>query len=453
MKAIISILVLLLFASLGHAQNPVDLFLSGQTEEAKKGYEQALIAAEKSGDPATLWNALMAIAWFEHNVGELQQSLEHSNRSLEVASSLGDDFRTGRSLDWIGWSYAAMGLYDLALSFYQNAVELGAPQGEVKIAFVWGLALQEMGGIYLKMGKLDDAKRALEKTYSYAKEHHIGVGIAEGGVYLAEIALLEGDAKTALEYSEQAVRAASDNTVPVNTARAKIVLAKTLLETSQHQPDRRAKALASARDALAYAEKLHLKPSIAEAKVLLSRALPTENFDERYALVTSALELLVDTKSEFRGTGEAEVGRLFLEKNDSQLADFYLKRGIRVNKQLFRKVDNAYLTVDLANLSALQGSNASELLELSKAAEEAKKLGALPLLLNSADKLSARLFETGYFQLSASWADEALDALGVLTAKETDEIRKKELLKQGLGLTERRAEALLRVTSGTRSPE
>jgi len=54
-----------------------------------------------------------------------------------------------------------------------------------------------------------------------------------------------------------------------------------------------------------------------------------------------------------------------------ELAEFYLKAGYAINEQLFRRVDNSFITGDIADLNGLSGNARAYL----KTLEDGRKKG------------------------------------------------------------------------------
>ncbi len=386
-----------------------ELYRIGSVDEARAAFRAELDRAAMAKDKRMLWHAYMSVAWFEDEVSEHRNAIEHSNKALEIAAELNDPFMIGRSLCWLGWAYAGLGMYDAALAFYTNAAELGAPNGEIVHPHVWGLATQEIGAIKFKMGQTAEAKKYLKQTYTYATEHEIDVGIAEGGAHLAEIALAEGDYSNAEKFSKKAVDAAERcNCSPYNLTRARVVRAKAELERSRFEPTRIAKARDMFNDLLADCEKLEHKRCLAETKLLISKTLPADRFDERYTLVMSAFETLANAESELRGVAEVEAGRLFLETENVRLAELYVKNGIKVDESMLRKTDKAAAALTLAEIEGRLGNEPEKAAQLAEAIKAAKKNVALPLILEAELKLVELLDEQGYDRASLEEIDGAL---------------------------------------------
>src|SRR5262249_44144684 len=155
------------------------------------------------------------------------------------------------------------------------------------------------------------AKTLLEKTYRYASEHGIDAGVAEGGAHLAEIALSQGKYAQAEKLAKNAITAAGRcDCSPYNQTQARVVEAKAELERARFEPARISKVSEKLDILLADCERMQHKRCVAETKLMISKTLPAEQFEERYKLVQSAFETLANAESELRGLAEAEVGRV-----------------------------------------------------------------------------------------------------------------------------------------------
>ena len=382
-------------------RRPFELFKAGESEAARRGFEAEFNAARSSGDKRRVWQAAMELAWFEDEISEHRKAIEHSNIALETASSLDDPFMIGRSLCWLGWAYSGLGLYPLAESFYQNAIEIGAPEGKIKHAHVWGLAQQELGAIRYKMGKVEEGRRLLLETYRYAQEHEVLAGVAEGGAHLAEIALQEGEYSQAEQFAKSAVTAARGcDCSQYNLSRARVVLLKTGLERARFDVPRGEELVKEVKSLMVDCERIKQPRCLAETKLLMSKLTAGDDFEKRYSLVQEAFEALSIAESELRGVAEAELGKMLLERQDSVLAEFYLKNGLQVSKDLFRKVDDAYITGELAHIDALKKNERARLEKLQQVVRDAKAARAWALALENEAQLAKALDDLGYTSLA-----------------------------------------------------
>ena len=429
-------------------QTAFNLYRAGKVEEARANFQQQLVDSELSLERSRLWQALINIAWFHGEIGEYRKAIEHSNKSLEIATSLNSPFHLGRSLCWLGMNYANVGLYELALHFYFRAREIGAPDGNIEIVGAWGLAQQEIGAIYYRMGDVVQAKIYLEETFEYARRHNISPGISEGGAHLAEIAITEGELPKAASLAEEAIATAEAcGCSPQNLSRARFMLAKAELYRAKIEPNRRTNVDELIQKSIKTAKKSGNIRWLAESYLLLSQFLPHEKYDERLSLINEALTLLLNAESEIIGSAKAQLGRLFLEDEQLQLAEFYLKQGFSINQALFRKVDNAYILADISDLHSLRGETRESWQKLFESTRDAAASGNLPLALQNQEYMAQELETAGYIRLAFQWAQSAVETIEKLMEKEISELRAANLRQRMGVLRERQVELASRLTA------
>jgi hypothetical protein len=430
-----------------------DLYLSGRVNEALAAARRELAAADAQQTPELRWQRMMYVAWLEESVGEHREAMKHATGALDLAAKQGDAFKIGRSLCWLGWSATSLGLYPLALEFYEAAIATATDGEDIVRPLVWGLATQERGALLAKMGDLDPGAALIEATTDYARDHEILVGVAEGGAHLARIALLRGDLAEARERAEEAVLASERcGCSPYNTNRARVTLARIALARARTHPKHQGEALEMIQGALAGAEKVSDRRHIAEARLLLSQAVDPDDLQQRQELVSSAAALLHETESELRGTADAQLGALLLEREQDALAAAYLRSGFDLNEELLRKLDNAYILGDLAILDGLSDDSQAALEKWMDAASRAEESGAWPLAAESQERLSEDLQSQGFLSLSLHWTEKALESIERLLEQAQDPERREQLARRKLQLTERRVEIDLDLQHPTPRP-
>ena len=435
---------------------PLELYRDGCMAEARAAFEEQLRRAETAATDSkgrrALFEALISIAWFEDETGNHQNAIAFSNRALEIASSLDDSCMIARSLAWLGWSYSSMGAYHAAKDLYENAVQLAAPGGEIRIVPVWGLSTQELGALKVKMGQVEEGRKLIEKTYGYAKEQGIDIGVAEGGVHLVELELREGNLGRARLLAEETIAAAERcKCGPLKVAQAWLVAAKVLMA--------RAESDATIQDELGRAlvrvvefARGHGDPRTeAEALMLQSKVLPAHEFQRRSELLSAAVMLLEERNSELRGTAHATLGHLLLDNSNLDLASYYLKLGVKVNQEQFRKIDDAYVSAALAVLDGLTGERRGYLQKLESAVEAAAKNHALKELVDHAERLASEYDSMGYRTLSLKYGKIALEALNEMLRKE-DDPGHRELLERKLIVSEGVLKQSFEITQSTDMP-
>jgi len=418
-----------------------ELYRSGKVREARAKAQTELASAESQGSTALVWRHLMHVAWLEESVGEHRKSMQYATRALDLASTHGDPFMVGRSLCWLGWSATSLGLYPLALELYGDAIETATDGGSVIRPMIWGLATQETGSLLAKMGDLDKGAALIAETTDYARRNDILVGVAEGGAHLAAIALVRGDLEEADQRAEEALLASERcDCSAYNTNRARVILARVALERARANPKFRSEAEKKIRVALAHAQRVSDRRHIAESRLLLSYAIDADDLERRQDLVASAAEMLDQIESELRGTADAQLGALFLESDQLELAEVYLRGGFELNEELMRKVDNAYIMGDLATHAELTEGVQGALEILMEAAERAEEVGAWPLAADNQERVAENLHSLGFLSLSLHWSEKAIGSLERLLETARDTELRDQLARRKLRLSQRMVE-------------
>lgn len=438
----------------------LSLYKEGCIVDARARFQSDLESARKSIlnviprlGRSREWQALINLAWFEDEVGEHGRAVDYSNQALEIATDLRSDSMIGRSLSWLGWGYSHQGLYEMAEQFYINAVDLGAPGGKIRHPMIWGMSTQELGALKFKMGDVDAGIKMVEETFGFAKKHGVDIGVAEGGAHLAEMYLQKGNLGKAKEYADETAAAAERCSCgPLKISRAKLVLAKIAAERARTDARGISDAKGLAEQARTYAVKISDPHSEAEAMLLLARLEPAHNFSFRYDLVTKALELLTNKNSELRGLAELEVGHTLVDEGKPDLAKFYLKNGIRINKEMLRQVDKSFALVELAKVEGLKGDRREYLEKIESAYKAAKKSGSDRDAFESAQILAIEYSSLGYSKLSLKYAQAGLKILERMIQAETDSERRHGLEQRQLELAEIAGEKAAELTYGSEYP-
>lgn len=434
------------------ADDALTLFRRGDGAGADAASRVEVENARSTGDKVGLWTALMKNAWLWDEMGRSRDSISLSNEALGIAADLNDSFLLGRSLCWLGWAHASIGLYSAAEQFYQHAIDIGAPNGVVQAPMVWGLATQELGALYFKMGDARRAKELLEETTTFARKHGVSVGIAEGAAHLAELALHEGRVVDAFALSEEAQRASMGFACSMyNVARAKMIGAKVAQRRFEQGEISREQALARVDDAIRFADSKGITIALAQSKIIKSHLLEPSRQEERYALLLAAVELLEGSGSEHRGSALGEVGAVLLEQDTIEHAEFYLKKGLKINQKMLREVDKSRMLGSVAQLEGLRGDDQARISALKRSADAALNTGEQEAVFKTSLELAEAFDQLGYGSLAVRWYGVFLDAAERLINQEKRPAMLEQLQARRLTVLQRSsglAAALAIPTSG-----
>ena len=456
----IALLSVLVCSTLAHAEvsasdihsaqrSAMFLAQAGKPSDAEAELLRALQLAKENGANELIWRSLFGIGWFYDEIGRHDDSVRYLNEALAISSGL-DKGLQARTLAFLAWAYKSTGRYELALAFYQQAIARAAAKSSMSEVQAWGLSTQEIGATYLQMGRVKEAKEKVEAAIALARRAQVDMGISECAVLLSKIALLEGDLSTAELLAKEAVERADASHAKgyvsiLGEADAKVQQARVALARAELSAVKRNQAIDLAEAAIAYSSKRGISRAEAEAKLVLSKAIDPNKVKESLELAEEAVVLLEGSKSEHRGLANAELGRAYRNDQQLELADFYLKHGLEIDKQLFSKINRAYLSTELAALDGLQGDLQTRLLNLKRASEQAQASNNLVQALKAEEQLSSELSKLGYSALVVEWTDRALNTASKLLENADSTEAKKALLSRKYALSKRKAENLFAI--------
>ena len=110
---------------------------------------------------------------------------------------------------------------------------------------------------------------------------------------------------------------------------------------------------------------------------------------------------------------------------------------MQINRELFRKLDAAYILGDLAEIDLAANDSTAHLKKWMKSADQAVASGAWPLAAESQERVAEELFRLGFLNLSRHWSEEAAETIERMLEKADDAERRKELQWRKLALNER----------------
>ena len=135
---------------------------------------------------------------------------------------------------------------------------------------------------------------------------------------------------------------------------------------------------------------------------------------------------LANHESELRGSAEASLGRVFLDNSKVELAEFYLKNGLKINQELFRKVANTHVNLSIAELEGLKGETKKELQTLSDTIDKALETNSLPVALKAQQKMIKSLKNAGFKKMAYERSNQAIELINKLIKKSQGTIKESE---------------------------
>ncbi len=139
--------------------------------EAIACYESAITAAERSGEPVVLAEALRRVAVLQHHRNESERARELCGRSYDVARRIGNDLLAAEALNTLGGLDLSTGSLEDARATFLQALELGGSSRELRARVE-----QNLGILANIQGELDEALR----RYGHSLEAYRGSGDQHG---------------------------------------------------------------------------------------------------------------------------------------------------------------------------------------------------------------------------------------------------------------------------------
>jgi putative nucleotidyltransferase with HDIG domain len=137
---------------------------SGSLTEAISSYEATIAAAERSGEPATLAEALRRLAIVRHHRDERSRARSLCKRSLEIAEEIGNDMLSAEALNTLGGMDLTSGSLEDARRLFMQALERGGAHRELRARVE-----QNLGIVANIQGELYEALTRYERSLAAYK--------------------------------------------------------------------------------------------------------------------------------------------------------------------------------------------------------------------------------------------------------------------------------------------
>jgi len=111
----------------------------GDTEQAFDYYKRALHIAEEIGDKTRTSSTIRALALFYKDKGNYDKALDYNIRSLQNYGDLGYGSAELALIEWNGWAYFTMGIFDRSIASYEKSLSVNKESRDKEwIAFLYG---------------------------------------------------------------------------------------------------------------------------------------------------------------------------------------------------------------------------------------------------------------------------------------------------------------------------
>jgi tetratricopeptide (TPR) repeat protein len=136
----------------------------GNYPEALAYYQKSLRIAESIKNKNSIAGVLINIGGVYYNLKEYDLALDYWEKSLAIQLQFEDQEPAGSSLNNIGLAFAEQQKYDTALTYFFRALSIYKPDLKCRRIYPY----ENMGGVYLKMGRLDSAEFYLTMAFKDA---------------------------------------------------------------------------------------------------------------------------------------------------------------------------------------------------------------------------------------------------------------------------------------------
>ena len=173
-------------------------FIRDETSAAEAEYRRALQAAREQKDPFLEAAALSGMGVTTTKEGHYDESIDWNRAAAELARSVGATESLEKALGNTGWSYAELGDYQNALTFYKQAEEASAKGNFVTDRTYWltAIAYAEQG-----LGNYANAETILKQALQLARTQDDEGTLVQCLSQLAWISLRVGRNNLAEQYN------------------------------------------------------------------------------------------------------------------------------------------------------------------------------------------------------------------------------------------------------------
>jgi len=124
-------------------------------------HQQALIAAQRAGDPQSEGATLSNLGNVYQLQGKWNEAIAAYEQSLQICRALGDVHGEGKTLNNLGNVSQSQGKWDEAIAFYKQDLKICRAIGDVHGE---GGSLNNLGNVYQSQGKWNEAIAAYEQS-------------------------------------------------------------------------------------------------------------------------------------------------------------------------------------------------------------------------------------------------------------------------------------------------
>ena len=174
-------------------------------ERAMVLLQEALAVAERNNDRMGLAETQWSLARVHYNVLNLEASLDHGRQAYALARELGQQDLTARSLNILAWTTRALGRWEEAASFAEEARQLYVAQGN---RMMEADCLGKIADARINLGQPLEGVAIARAGYAISREIENNWSLAVNGFALARGLVELGSYEEALDIALQSTEAA-----------------------------------------------------------------------------------------------------------------------------------------------------------------------------------------------------------------------------------------------------
>jgi CHAT domain-containing protein/Tfp pilus assembly protein PilF len=176
-------------------------FFKGEAELTEAAYQKALHIAREQNDKYLETSALTGLGLVATQEGHYDESIDRNRAALELSRSIGAGASLANILGNMGWSYAELGDFESALTYYKQAEEASVRSSLVSARISWLTSIA-----YAYQGLHDDgsAEAILKQALQLARTRDSKEALAQCLTQLSWIALRTGRNDLAAAYTQEA---------------------------------------------------------------------------------------------------------------------------------------------------------------------------------------------------------------------------------------------------------
>ncbi len=335
------------------------------------------------------------IHWYR---GALDRAIEYHESSLEILKKLDDLQGISKLYNNLGLVYWAKGELERAIEVYLRSLVISEDIGDKRNM---SSCLLNIGNVYSMKGKLDEALEVYKRSLAIKEELNLKQELASSLVNIGSIYQLKGELDTALDYYQKGLRIGEELGDKTNIALATLNMGD--IHMLRGDLDR---AMEHFQNSLELYQELGVKQMVALSLSNMGEVYWKKGFVEQ-ALGYYQQSLTIHEEMEsapYAATVLLNLLWIALEKDDSSLAERYLKKLERINEYAENKLINQRYRVAKA-LWFKSSKRARHKLEAEKILDEVinEEVGDYMLkvtaMIHLCDLLLSELKDTGEEEL------------------------------------------------------